>query len=334
MKTIFTFLSALFFAQAAIGQSDFTNGDFPSVGDTGAYSQASFAGFYDNGVEARTGSNYTWDFTTSDYSISPGQGLYGFVAPIPAQYGSGYPASSNMREESVFADGEALYEKTTDTLFITLIGSPGSSNYRLNPKFPYFVFPMSFNQTQAFGQTEYVDTALTQHAFWHTQTVKYDGYGTVKLPWGNFSDVKRVAVTTRDSNLINGSVTTTSKYFWFQSGGAAPLVRYSSVSLADSVSHLYTILMNRNAQGTTGIAETATSKELSLYPNPATNTLQLGNVPSTATVKVFDVMGKQVISATVNNGAIDVASLANGYYTIAVMDGKMQLLGRGKFVKQ
>jgi hypothetical protein len=83
----------------------------------------------------------------------------------------------------------------------------------------------------------------------------------------------------------------------------------------------------------TGVA-TIAATELSLFPNPAINTLQLrsGQDLSTRTVIVNDLAGKEVIRTTVQGGSIQVDDLKSGMYLLRVMGDDRTIQGR--FIKQ
>ncbi|MFD2541655.1 T9SS type A sorting domain-containing protein [Lacinutrix gracilariae] len=73
-------------------------------------------------------------------------------------------------------------------------------------------------------------------------------------------------------------------------------------------------------------------QELTIYPNPTTNSLYFkGNITEDLNVSVYNVLGKQVLNATVNqNQALDVSKLNNGVYIIKFNNYNSAY----KFVKQ
>ena len=75
-------------------------------------------------------------------------------------------------------------------------------------------------------------------------------------------------------------------------------------------------------------------RTLSLYPNPATEALNLtltGNAPITS-VRVTDVRGARIEGLSFSNGALRIAGLAKGMYTLTVSDG--QKVYHQRFVKE
>lgn len=79
---------------------------------------------------------------------------------------------------------------------------------------------------------------------------------------------------------------------------------------------------------------TPASKELSMFPSPATDLLHVrANVDlANRAVVITDLAGKEVLHTLLRNGSIDVSPLTKGTYLLQVNSGKEQLNGR--FVKQ
>jgi hypothetical protein len=63
------------------------------------------------------------------------------------------------------------------------------------------------------------------------------------------------------------------------------------------------------------------SKEMSIYPNPAQNTIFMNGVSTNTMVHIFDVNGKAVLNSENTNNTIDVSELNDGLYIIRVIDG-------------
>lgn len=70
---------------------------------------------------------------------------------------------------------------------------------------------------------------------------------------------------------------------------------------------------------TTGTKETYNST-ISVFPNPVSSTLFLSGLTQNSTVSIFDLSGKLLINKSVITNQIDVSKLANGFYTIRIVD--------------
>lgn len=71
---------------------------------------------------------------------------------------------------------------------------------------------------------------------------------------------------------------------------------------------------------------------IEVYPNPTQEEFYLTNLPENATVEIFDVSGRKVISAQ-NELQIDVSLLENGVYIVAVLDQSGAMLYSTKLIK-
>jgi aminopeptidase N len=85
-----------------------------------------------------------------------------------------------------------------------------------------------------------------------------------------------------------------------------------------------------------GIKENnSNSNYISIYPNPASNTLNIKNIISSATknydYNIYDVSGKLILSGTTVQ-TIDISKMPNGMYFIQVKNERGELLKTGKFI--
>ena len=91
-----------------------------------------------------------------------------------------------------------------------------------------------------------------------------------------------------------------------------------------------------NGKATTGVNENTTNvtaAQLSVYPNPATDVLNisLSNGTSIETVNIYNVSGKLVNSIKLNGNQIDISQLNNGVYMVEVLTANGTF--KTKFVK-
>ena len=86
-----------------------------------------------------------------------------------------------------------------------------------------------------------------------------------------------------------------------------------------------------------GINET-TPKQITLYPNPATNTLTLNlsqlQKLQNASLSIYDIQGKQLLQQNITDTQtqIDISSFAKGIYIVKLQTDKETL--QSKFVKE
>ena len=74
------------------------------------------------------------------------------------------------------------------------------------------------------------------------------------------------------------------------------------------------------------------NSEISIYPNPANNSLNFNNISENAVISIYDLSGKQIVNQLNSNNQIDINSLSNGIYIIKIIDNS--LTKTAKFVKQ
>jgi len=84
----------------------------------------------------------------------------------------------------------------------------------------------------------------------------------------------------------------------------------------------------------TGPANGAATRTLAVFPNPATEVLNLMLSENTAitSVSVYDVRGSRIEGLSFGNGSMNISSLAKGMYTLTVSDG--QKVYHQRFVKE
>jgi hypothetical protein len=87
-----------------------------------------------------------------------------------------------------------------------------------------------------------------------------------------------------------------------------------------------------------GIKENLTINNINIYPNPATNSLTLNlsqlQQLQNATVKIYDIQGKQLLHENISEAQthINISSFAKGIYIVKLQTDKETL--QSKFVKE
>ncbi len=81
-----------------------------------------------------------------------------------------------------------------------------------------------------------------------------------------------------------------------------------------------------------GVNKIKGSDNWSLYPNPATTTLNINGLLSNATFEISDLSGKLILSMLLNSNQVDISSLAKGFYFIKITTEEGSVVR--KFVKE
>lgn len=92
-----------------------------------------------------------------------------------------------------------------------------------------------------------------------------------------------------------------------------------------------TLTFIMDARNAAGIAETGVRKDISVYPNPAVNSITL-DIPGSKQVRIFDMKGEEVMNEVTTINRISVSQLKPGMYTIQAMSGNEVYSGR--FLKE
>ena len=74
------------------------------------------------------------------------------------------------------------------------------------------------------------------------------------------------------------------------------------------------------------------SEEISIYPNPTIDMLNIKNSKSISNLQIFDISGKRVFASNVNLSVIDVSDFEKGMYNMIIRTQEGELITK-KFVK-
>ena len=82
--------------------------------------------------------------------------------------------------------------------------------------------------------------------------------------------------------------------------------------------------------GTTlGVDALETSKIISLYPNPTSSKIYIGN--QFAIVRLYDLFGRELLQS--NSNELDLSNLPNNIYMIKLEDNNRKVIATGKIIK-
>ncbi|HKC68949.1 MAG TPA: T9SS type A sorting domain-containing protein [Bacteroidia bacterium] len=315
------FLAAgLFTASLCIAQPTLTaTGINPVVGDAFVDYGTGYVG------PGSAGANQTWNLSSL---TTTGTVSYTAVNPSSTSYSSSF-SNANVCESGGSAGYYGYYKTSSSALQIygdviatgtTSIVIPYS-----NPE-DMIHFPFTYNDT-------YTDTwagTFTNGTMFYrrgTDSVTADGYGTLILPNGTYSNVLRVHFVQNyqdSANFGTPYIITyhNSEYMWWLNGNHYPIATLSDFSSSagspsQTGSYLKTIVA-----GIENVSEVTNS--CTVFPNPASTNITLHlnlSENKQVEIKLFNSLGEQ-INVTINadgvqgsnNYTLDVSHLAQGIY--------------------
>ena len=91
----------------------------------------------------------------------------------------------------------------------------------------------------------------------------------------------------------------------------------------------YNWLLTLSNDNFTSISE---NNKLQIFPNPTKNIIQIKNNTEIEKIKIFDYLGKEVLTQTQNNNEINVENLSKGIYLLEIHSEKEKVYR--KFIKE
>lgn len=318
-------LSGIVLAQPSITASEYN----PAIGNT-------FSGIdVDPALNppGSSGSGVTWNYASA---VSTGTWTFTFISPSSTP-GAGSFSGSNLAINN--GGGTHVYytantsNYTMDGLYTSALNMPYSNKEVL------YTYPFTYNSTwsDAFGAT------YTSSGYPGTRTgtisVVVDGFGTLILPSGTYTNILRVKIDEDIQDDINFGTfmyTTTvdqTTYHWVKENVHNPIYIHATSTTTISGSPTTTSwarILDASFIGTND--QEATNVAFSLFPNPSMGrNIQLvynaENGTNETNVTVYNTYGQIVLTEkfAVNNGfnniSLDLNGVDAGVYIVEFNDG-------------
>ncbi len=264
-----------------------------------------------------TGSNFVFDASAVDLGVVT---TLEYFDPATTPYAATFPGASYAQVTGLIPSHFTYYE-ITPTAIIFRGSESGNGTFTPLDTARMAVFPLSLG-TSWYDTYSSVGTASGN--VWqqnNTYAGAYNGFGTLMLPFGIFTDVARLETTATAAMVVPGPLPiTVNQVSYYTLGLPYPLLTtYYELSGTDTVrvgtSVIDPIML--------GIREVPSKITGSLAPNPAngltTLTLSTGTVAGLE-IRVFDAVGRVVRTLQPSTGqrqcAIDMAGIAPGLYMV------------------
>ncbi len=327
MKTKFTLL--LLFITIQLSAQTITYSNFSASLSATLNAVIADNSSFNTALLTTTGNSVTWNAG----SLIPQAGypvihlIYG--APAATPYGSLFPTSNYSQYDPALATalGYQYYKFDGDSISKTGEYEPSTGAHEIyQDADKHLIFPFSYGQTFAdnYAKTNYSDATTISSFQTGTRTATFNGYGTLILPQGSFTNVALVSELRTNSLGPNST-----EFVWFELNTGRQLMFYSEN--AGSVTSAYTNDIP------TGINDLKSGNSSSVFPNPfssaATLRFNSNKHIENAFLKVTNHLGQTVQIITVNSNEIilNKESLEDGIYFYSLINSN-ETVSTGKFI--
>lgn len=319
MEKTYGFFAAMFLSLSAFSQSPtITSAEFEVPGDSLVFQPCVNTNFN----PGASGAGVTWDF--SHLVSQGGVGVQYWVAPSANVNGDSFP-TANQSVLTPIAPGvfnvDGYYQLTPSVLSIRGYEVPDITYYYDAEDFMRFPCTYSNTFTDSFHATISPQGSPSYFRLGAIQ-VHADGYGTLKLPTGTFTNVLRVKFVENYKDDLSsvgaGEVDYTSlEYNYYKAGVKGPLLAYDSAWYTNNAPNII-LSYQKNLTGSTGINDLENST-ISIYPNPAHHLITIASTEQNYECSITDLTGEVVINTQIARNAtkqLNVEALAGGLYFI------------------
>ena len=212
----------------------------------------------------------------------------------------------------------------------------------LNPPEMFIPVPFTYNNTYSgysrFSYDTLISGVNTRFVQRTNINIIADGYGSLVIPTGTFPNTLRIKTTSlqTDSVYINVGLgwiplpgytppqTQTTDFKWLRNGGGTLLLEIEADSLGQNATKSSYLLLFV----TVGVNEIAAAGSLQVYPNPASDFLniQSGSETDKATVMLYNNLGELILTKQFKEKTtVDVSALPQGIYFVTVSNEKERI---------
>lgn len=307
-------------SSASIAQPTLTaTGINPVVGDSYILKQGNFVS------PGSAGANQTWNLSTL---VSTSTASYTSANPSSTPYAASFTNSNFCMNEAT--NGVYVYGKTSTTAWQNTGAYGGGVLFAYSNPEDFLHYP--FNMGNTFTDPWAVDFVSGGMNFARTGTtsVTYDGYGTLTLPNGTFSNVVRVHFYQSFQDVYTFASTTNTitytndEYMWYLNGNHQTIaaVYTSANSTAPGQTQQSGFYVNSIVSSVNEYDNV--SSNIISFPNPASDEINFNfiNNVEIKEIQIYDITGKLMLTEKINfleldNGInIKLNDFSNGIYLV------------------
>jgi hypothetical protein len=322
MKNIFLCSAILLLSLPLFAQPVFSESNLPSLGGIYRYVQADTTGV----TAGPAGANVVWDF--SSWNLINDTNTFYILPPAATPFGTTFGASDYAERT---ADEYKYFSHDASGLFLDGVSLPTIGAVKFDSAVTLATFPFAFGDSV----TDRVTAQFTYLIFTAyrrgTATSVADGYGTLILPNGTYTDVLRVRTIEMSTDSVSAALKNQSNsvsFSWYAPDWDYPvltMLTFESSGFISASSRVVQFLSTTS----TGLEEDM-GVGFRVYPNPASGLLRVefeAGLASEAVLSVFDLAGKELrreqLPAMAGKTVIGLEGLSPGVYLIRLeVNGK------------
>ena len=344
-------LSLVLFTSGLYAQITIDQGDMPSIGDNIPRKSDTMTVHPGPGG---SGPNQTWNFTATSLSVINENTSIVSVASTPSanQFNSSNLAMTNDNASYLYFNN-SVQSFTTQGFSGDLLGT-GIINAVFNPALTLHQFPRTFGSTftDTYGINVTIPGAtinplISQINYKRSSVVKdsTDAWGQLTTPFGTYDVIRAHSIDIHTDSilalpifppvwqLVSVTIDTTHSYSWLGKGGKLAIAEMTFDSLGVPKIFKWTELPGIGV----GITE-QNNLGLSIYPNPATEIIQL-EIDEQASLdenvwRLYDHLGslvrEETFSPFLTKKEINIQSFSAGIYSWELRSEKNKSFQRGK----
>lgn len=307
-------LLPLFFSVTVCAQTTFTANSCFQTGDSSKLGfNVSNRPFEE--LLAMTGDNEVWDFSAEAWPAPSGR----YVFRPASESGTNGFSHSEINEYGTGIYGRhAFYTYSADKDTLYLDGFFTSIPHKYTPRIPYLSFPLNFGdstwtRTLFFGNPNQPSNATgSSTRYWI-----YDGFGTVKMPFGVSGDCFRIHMKQIDSTFVLNSANVYEEIIWFGQN-RIPVLHFMKNGTMTNVWYA-------EASQALSSVEPGFEQVAILFPNPTQTGIQIQGPSKSRLYRMSDLSGRTCMHGSLVGGkaTVDLSGLEAGVYLVS-FEGSLQ----------
>ncbi|HWY39051.1 MAG TPA: T9SS type A sorting domain-containing protein [Bacteroidia bacterium] len=278
------------------------------------------------------GASQVWNFSAL---VSTGAQSFSFIDPSTTANAASFPTSNIATFNSAASSYNYLTTSSTSLLADGNFTSPSTLMPYSNPqKVLDYPFSMGSNFTDTYqgSYTSGSSTIIRKG----TDTVTADGYGSLILPYGTLNNVLRASIIDNYADTTTLGVPfakfRTVTYNWYLPNIHYPVMSLTSIYYNGNPVAQFGSYLDQTSTSIGIIEHDLLNSNLSIYPNPATNSLFIQAAGKIKTITCTNYLG-QAADVKFENNSVNISSFSKGLYflTVTSEDGKTNTQ---KFIKE